>query len=90
MSIYREVIAIIDANHLTIKKNKVYDSQSGWHGIEYNVYDGDTFIVDLAANGFALSESSLRQALVKIRTYLALKYMETMDDFVVWLDEVSE
>ena len=86
MNIYQEAIKLIENNKLTLKKEECYDPQSGWSGMHYYVYDGNTMITDLSGNGYSLNDRYLSGEIKKIRNYLDLKNMNTIDSFKKWLD----
>ena len=89
MNKYQEAIDLITRNGLTIKKSETYDSKSGWNGCSYFVCDGSKEIVDLSGNGFCFDDSSLDESMKKIRKYIELKNVNTLDAFKRWADNYA-
>lgn len=86
---YRTLVKLIEDNNLDIKKNKCYDSQSGWTGCNYVISDGKTAIYDLSVNGYCFYDDSVDRAIKAVEKYLEEKNMTTFDAFKRWVEKVS-
>lgn len=89
-NLYKELIDIIERNHLKICKESTYDAASGWTGCYYKILDDKTVITDLSGNGYCFFNSTLEECLKTIKKYLSIKNMSTIDDFREWCDKYAE
>lgn len=89
MNKYKKLIELIEDNHFEIQSKECYDSQSGWHGEELWIVDKEngSKIFDLSINGYCFNDKSVQKAIEKIEKYLALKKMDTFDDFKIWIEK---
>lgn len=87
MNKYRVLVDLIENNNLFIKSEKCYDGGSGWTGKTYEITDRENNekIFDLSKNGFCFENDNVSEAVKAAEEYLALKKMETFDDFKKWL-----
>ena len=87
MSKYRTLIDLIKSNNLFIKSEEIYDPGSAWTGKKYEITDRENNekIFDLSINGFCFENDNVSEAVKAVEEYLALKKMETFDDFKKWL-----
>lgn len=93
MNKYRVLINLIESNNLFIKSEELYDARSGWTGKTYEITDRENNkkIFDLSINGFCFEDDNVSKAVEAVEKYLALKKMETFDDFKKWLyDNLEE
>lgn len=86
MNKYQELVSLIEGHGLKIKSKKCYDAQSGWHGEELWITDGEKTVYDLSVNGYCFSDSSVDEALKVIKAYINKINMNSFEAFSEWVD----